>query len=173
MPHDLASALQHAIDMEIHIRDFYIENQAKVSTKLAREALQFLADQESKHIEDIIAFQQSLASAQAFDLPTRSAASTKNNAKKFFGRQRQLFEQTIAPAPDDAKIYRLGLQIEENGYKFYAEQAEHAEDEQAKGLFTFLKHEEIAHYELLEKLSNYLENPGTWFLEEEKWLFEG
>ncbi|HNT30581.1 MAG TPA: ferritin family protein, partial [bacterium] len=149
MPDALDAALEKAVDNEIHVRDFYLGSIAKVSSQLARDILQFLADQEVRHMEDIKAYQRKrVGETDAFVLSERITLTTRKAAKSFFGSHRKEFEGTMKTDPDAAGIFDLGKDMEKNGYDYYQQQAERTQDTDARAFFTFLAEEETYHYEL-------------------------
>ena len=72
---------------------------------------------------------------------------------------------------DENEAIKIALQIENEGYKFYKEQAE-KHTEYAR-VFDRLSREESEHIFVLQNLSDYLNDTGHWFMYGEHQMVDG
>ena len=84
----------------------------------------------------------------------------------------QLKEKTRGEA-DLKNAYEVALELEKASYELYRKLAGQTPDSQAKQFFEFLMGEENTHYELLSETLEYLDRPGDWYREKERWIVEG
>ena len=71
------------------------------------------------------------------------------------------------------QILKTAMELEQKAYDFYKEQRDSTKDEKLKKMFTFLMEQENKHYELVQKMHEFIENPESVMLDEEAWMFEG
>jgi rubrerythrin len=65
---------------------------------------------------------------------------------------------------------RMGIRVEQNGYRFYRRAAEETDDPGGKALFSRLAEDEIAHESILRTRLKALESEGTWVaVADEEW----
>ena len=64
---------------------------------------------------------------------------------------------------DELSALETALELEERGIKYYKEQGERAESEEAKKLYKRLEEMEVSHYDLIMSELDYIKNTGFWF----------
>ena len=166
-------ALSMAIDMEKEGRSFYLKTAERATDSMTKQVFEFLANEESKHIEAIKGFYEAEIAGRQTDFDSMLGDYTPDKAKKAIGR---LFKGLGDKAPvdkPDLDAYSFARDFEKNGEKFYREAAAKAADENIKKLFEFLVEEEIRHFQMIDDSMAFLENPEEWFHRQEKWHVEG
>ncbi len=86
--------------------------------------------------------------------------------------------QELAGKSDDAaaglsEVYRIAMDLERESYLFYKQLAEEAAVPTVKAFFRYLMDQENTHFELFQETLEYLDRPGDWFREQERWIVEG
>jgi rubrerythrin len=170
---DDLKALKLAVENEKKIRGFYLKHSGRLKSSLAKKTFIFLADEELKHIDAINDFSKSIHDGEEPDIKPGPEDKSINRAKEFFSNSIERKAEKLKPTDGELKIYELGLEMEQKGYKFYREAAENAEHPDVRKLFEFLTKEENGHYALLNNAINYLKSPSNFFQDQESWLFEG
>ena len=166
---NLSEALRAAIDMEKKGYELYMSAAEKTSNKLGRETLEAIAVKELDHIAAIQKFSSDINAA----IGTINPAPKKDYVKPIMDALRAELEVKVKPDSDLEKAYEVAMGLEKDSYALYEKLAGKAEDPQAKKFFEFLMGEENIHYELLQETLEYLNNPGDWFKEQERWMVEG
>jgi rubrerythrin len=64
---------------------------------------------------------------------------------------------------DELSALETALELEERGIKYYKEQGEKVESEEAKNLYKRLEEMEMSHYDLIMSELDYIKNTGFWF----------
>jgi len=170
---DELKALKLAIGNEKKIRGFYLKHSEKLKSPLAKKTFIFLSDEELKHIDAINDFNKSIHDGEEPDIEPGPEDEAVNRVKEFFSKSIEEKAEQLKPTDSELKIYELGLEMEQKGYKFYKGAAEKAEHPNVRKLFEFLTNEENSHYALLSNAINYLKNPESFFQSQESWFFEG
>ncbi|NLT12471.1 MAG: ferritin family protein [Clostridiaceae bacterium] len=70
--------------------------------------------------------------------------------------------QDVYTAYDQLKTYKMALEIEKKGIDLYHKLASEAEDPEHSRLFSFLRSQELQHYELFEELIKRVSRPEEW-----------
>ena len=65
------------------------------------------------------------------------------------------------------------MELEKTAYEFYKKSKDESATEKLKGFFRFLMREESYHYLLLQNFKEFVTDPVSWNLENEKWTIEG
>ncbi len=159
--------VQAAVRLEEDGRKFYLDAAAKTADAQTRRIFESLADDELLHIEWIKA-----------NLPQTESAGKIN--RSLYGRLRDIFaeppEETrkrAAASADDIAVLKLGIEMEEKSRAAYTGWADEGEDTGQRELCGKLADIERFHREVLEKTIEYLESTADWFMQEERWNFEG
>jgi rubrerythrin len=171
--HNEEEAVKIALEKEIMIRKFYLDSSVKITNDMAKKAFIFLADEELKHEEAIMKFNESVLKGKKTDMKPRDEEEALRRLKEFFGNSLDRMNQKIQGTKDELELYDLAKERELASYNFYKESAEEATHPNVKHLFTFLKGEEDRHYHLLTNIISYLRSPEHYFMDDEQWNFEG
>lgn len=164
-------ALKSAIDFENKGEEFYLAAVKRTTDPFTKNTLQFLANEELRHIEKIEKFSQSLLEQTDFDLEKETESDLPLRAKEYVGRMLHEKGKEISPQSSDIEIYDLALDVENSGYIMYKNAFESNSHENLKKFFRFLMQEEKIHADLLSSSKKYLEDPSYYFEEFGGWIF--
>lgn len=168
-------AMKIALDMEQKGYKAYMDAAHKTLNKLGRSTLEAIAAQELEHIKAIEGYcQRPTADPEA----ARLIGQIKHHEKKDYIRGivekigNQLKEKAAAEA-DLSEAYKTAMELERESYGFYKNLAQEAAVPTVKAFFRFMMEQENTHFELFQETLEYLDHPGDWFREQERWIVEG
>jgi rubrerythrin len=167
---ELIDALRTAITMEKNGYDIYKKAASKTSNKLGKTTLEAIAKKELDHIRAIEEFAN-----HNFD---KAILTIKPKEKKDYVLpiMKEIESELNAKVSKDSDLeasYKVAMDLEKKAFNFYKDLKAKAEDPKAKDFFNFLMGEENIHYELLQETLEYLNAPGNWYREQERWVIEG
>jgi len=169
-------SLNTALKTEQDGRAFYLEAARRATNPLAKSVFTHLAAEELTHIEVIQKFYDELKESGT----CREAESGLKTSEKSQARLKNVFEkacrdidQVVTGDTASLEAYQKAMEIEQQAYDMYKKLLETSGDCMAHQLYEFMMEQENRHYVFLKETYDYLENPGDWFLREEKPLFEG
>ena len=172
----LLRILKSAVEMENNGYKIYMDASEKTSNKFGKQTLKAIADKELDHIAAINEFIAQL-SAGTVDIGRAIANINPKDKKEYIAALvkdlRSELSATIVEDSDLEKAYRVAMSFEKGSYDLYKKLSEEINDPQSVKFFEFLMGEENTHYELLQETLEYLNNPGDWFKEQERWIVEG
>lgn len=171
---ELTDALSASIHMEEEGRKFYLAAAKRSRNEFGKRIFESLADDETRHIIAIKEYCESLEKKNK--TPNLCAAMPRHkNIKErlIFGRRESELLKGVKPDADELEAYKIGIDMENEGYKFYKKTLDSVSDPNTKDLYKFLLSEEEAHHDLLSNTYEYLKNPRAWFAKEEKPIVEG
>jgi rubrerythrin len=159
--------LDSAIQLEKDGREFFLETATKADNDIVRKVMESLAEDELRHIDWI-------------EQHYPEAKSAEEANREFYKRLSGLFadvgeeeKEKVAASEDDLKALDHALAIEHKASNAYKEWAKDAEDDEVAELCRVLAGVEHFHAQLIENTMQYLKKPGDWFMQEERWIFEG
>lgn len=162
-----SEALVAAIQLERDGQEFYLKAAAEASNVIAGRMFESLADDELRHIEWLQDLSPGVEDARAAN-------------ETLYGRLRGIFADAptevrdgAALATDDVEAIDVAIGMEDKSAAGYAEWVEKGPTAAIRKLGQVLVGQERFHRQLLEKAKEYLEHPGDWFVQEERWDFEG
>jgi len=165
-------ALEYAARREDESLKFYSECLDKAKLPGTAAILSGLVDDEKKHK----AMVEKLLAAARKALPVKDIAAGGGGAAET--RMKEAFPHAMAEDAGFAaesesvrEILEKALANEKESFNNYAAAAEDADEDEVRGIFTFLAREENIHYNLVGNLVSYLADPGTWLYEEENLVF--
>jgi rubrerythrin len=173
IPDDPNAVLDAAIANEMEGRKILLRGQEAASTPLAKATFQFLANEETHHIELIEEFSQSLKGVKTWDPESMKEISMSEVGvaiKGIFERFATQFEAVATADDERLEIYKVAMDMERRGFDFYSSAAAKSEDPQAKGFYTFLAHEEQRHYQMIQDTHDFLAQPDALLAMEERWM---
>jgi len=172
---EIFESMKLAIDFERRGYDVYVNAAEKTKNKLGKETLMAIAAKELDHIKAIEQFTKNLEIKEDINKATGiiNPMEKKKYVKDIFIKIKNQLDEKALPDSDLEKAYEVGMQLEQESYDFYKKHAAEAKDPQIREFFGFLMKEENNHYELLQDTLKYLNNPGQWFKEQERWIVEG
>lgn len=167
MPASKKDVLDAAIQLEKDGHAYYLEAAAKSTNDVVRKVLESLAEDELRHITWI-------------ERHYPEAKSAEEANREFYKRLSSLFadvaeeeKEKVAASEDDLKALDHALALEYAASKSYKDWAADAEDAGVVELCRILAGVEHFHAQLIENTIQYLKKPGDWFMQEERWFFEG
>jgi rubrerythrin len=162
---NVKKALEAALDFERKGEKIYRETASKTKNPLVARTFMYLAEQELNHINEIKGYMEK----EKIELKGDTLAETK----KFFSTTISKFKEKALLSDNDLRAHETALELEQKSYNFYKEQAGQAHDPKLKKLFRFLMEQENAHYMLIQKAYDYIKDPVNFYVEEERWMFDG
>ena len=158
-------AVAAAKQLEVDGREFYLKKAETASSAPVKEMFASLADDEAKHLEWLDKM-----------LPGIESASGAN--KELYGKLESVFkgaeaEITADGAKGDIEAIDVAIGMEEKAIDGYQVWATSGESDDLKKLGSVMVGVERFHRQLLENTKEYLSKPGDWFLQSERWNFEG
>jgi rubrerythrin len=154
--------IAQALQLERTGRQFYLEAAGKSTSEVVKQVLTGLADDESLHIQWI----ESELGVSDPDIPNR----------ELYGKLRGIFSDApdrAVTTEDDLAALNYALDIEKKASTVYAQWAIEADSDETKELCRVLAGVEKFHAELIDNTLEYLQKPGDWFQQQERWFFEG
>lgn len=147
----LESLIDTAIHKEVEAHDFYTALRIKVADPGIKETLKFLADEETKHKEFLIAYRSGKFGNNSIDI--KSAVNYK------------IAEHTETPDLtkdiDRPDIYLIAAHKELEAYNFYISLSEMHPDGEVKEMLLKMANEELKHKEKVEYLYSNTAYPQT------------
>ncbi len=169
-------AMKIALEMEKKGYQAYMDAAHKTTNKLGRSTLEAIAGQELDHIKAIEGYCQR---PEADPEAARMIGQIKHRDKKDYIRTIVArVGQELAAKDDNAaaglsEVYRIAMDLERESYLFYKQLAEEAVVPTVKAFFKYMMDQENTHFELFQETLEYLDRPGDWFREQERWIVEG
>ncbi len=174
---DLIADVKLAIDLEKKGFEFYSQTAAKTNNPLAAAVLASLADREMVHLERIKRFYQELTGTKELKsdwLKGVLVSPTKQELlRPIVDKLKDHLEQKFASNADTNEAYKVAEGLEKDSYDLYLKLANEYPDPVTKQFYAALAKEEQQHFEILDETLQYLNRPGDWFREKERWLVEG
>lgn len=167
---DLNQALDTAMEMEKRGYELYRKAAAKTRNKFGQITLEAIAEKELDHMKAIEEF-----AAQNLHLAIESiqAKEKSDYIRRIMAKLAGQLEKKTSDDADLRNAYEVAMKLEKESYALYQKLGGEATDSVAKQFFSFLMKEESNHYDLLSETLQYLDRPGDWFREKERWLVEG
>jgi rubrerythrin len=169
-------AMKIALDMEKKGYQAYLDAAHKTLNKLGRSTLEAIAAQELEHIKAIEGYCQR---PEADPEAARMIGRIKHSEKKDYIRGivakigDQLNDKVAAADPNLSETYKTAMELERESYVFYKNLSQEAGVPSVKAFFQFMMEQENTHFELFQETLEYLDRPGDWFREQERWIVEG
>jgi len=168
---NLKEAIANAIKMEREGYDIYMGAAQKTRNKLGQSTFKAVADKELDHIRAIECFGRKLSGKEAMlgiEIPEKV-----DYIRVIMQELKAEIEERVSEDSDLKQAYEIAMKLEKNSYDLYQQLSGEVTDPQAKDFFRFLMKQENIHYELFQETLQYLDRPGDWFREKERWIVEG
>lgn len=149
----LQKVFEHAKQMELDGKALYLEEMEKTEDPGLKRILKMLADAEENHYEIFDALQRK----NLVDVKPTSLVEIKNIFTEIKDSGKSIVTTT-----DHAEFYKKVQKIEEQAEAEYRKEAELAEDEKLKEIFTHIANEEHRHATLMEGFYQMCLNPTQW-----------
>jgi rubrerythrin len=151
----LLQALQEAIRMEEEGRKYYLEGASRTCAGQVRQALEFLALSETRHIEKLTRIFQSLSQEPSWT-ETMAVKEPPPSRPNLFARP-AASSGPWAGMAEDFNIMNRVLRMEQEGADYYQDLAQNATSPLAQRFFLAVADEERDHYNLIKDLMDFLE----------------
>ena len=174
---DLIADTKLAIELEKKGYDFYLRTAEKTNNPLAKPTLEGLAVREMEHLNKIKEFYKDLTGEKKLnsdwlkgvEVPPSKEALVRPILEKLKESLSKKFEKE----EDINEAYKIAEGLERDSYNLYDKISNESKDETTKKFYAALAQEEREHYDILEETLLYLNNPGEWFKQNERWIVEG
>ena len=175
--YDLQNDVKFSIELEEKGRDFYLQTAAKTKNPLAQATLTGLADREKEHIKRISEFYTSLTGGNKLETNWLTSVQTPPDKKALLApilkKLKDNLDKKFESEKDINEAYKVAEGLETDSFVLYDKIARETNDPTAKKFYSALAIEERAHYDILEDTLRYLNDPGDWYREQERWIVEG
>jgi rubrerythrin len=156
-----------AIQLENDGIRFYSEAASKSGNMLVKKMFEELADDEKKHIDWIQNFAPDVRTSGEFN------RKLYERLKKIFADPPGDIKTNAESADNDIKAIDIAIGMENRSEEEYRRFSDSAGDPEMKKLFSVLAGIERFHANLLKDSKDFLENPQDWFMQNERWTFDG
>lgn len=154
-------ALKQAIDLEIKGHAFYLQAAERVTDPKGAAMFRSLAADEVMH-KDILNRQlESLTGGTGWVLPEGAEKVKADLEAPLFPEGKEI-DTAVQPDTSEMSALLFALNIENDSFNLYAEQARAAQDASAKQLYEFLVNAERTHFDLLMLNYESLSTTGHW-----------
>ncbi|NQT06293.1 MAG: ferritin family protein [Candidatus Omnitrophica bacterium] len=171
---ELIDLFKTSIEMEGRGREFYLESAKKCTNELGKRVFEALADDETRHIAAIREYCETMAKKKIAPKLCAAMPSHKGiNERMLFGKREAELLKNVQVCADELEAYKIAMEMENAGLKFYKDAISSAADQEVKNLYSFMIEEEENHFDLLSNTYEYLKDPAAWFAKEEGPIVEG
>jgi len=146
--------LQFAIDMELDGEKHYRSQAEKNTANPLGVVFQLLADDEAKHAQLLRSLAKGDVSAYQGQITPPAEGNPFHDASEAV--------KTAKPAPEQAELYRITIEMERKSVDLYTRMYAETEDAATGALFHFLIQEENRHRDLMEELYQHVNRPNNW-----------
>lgn len=167
------TAMKISLEQEEKGYQFYKETAEKTKDKATKDIFNYLAKEEIRHIDRIKKWNESMAKEVDFDFLVDLKEETLDDTKELFGKIVSEYREEVKATDDDISAYDFSMNLEKTSYDFYKKSRDESDNEKIKEFYQFLMKEEEYHFLLLQNLKEFLTDPVSWNLENEKWIVEG
>jgi rubrerythrin len=160
------NALEVAKKMETDAIKFYTEAAEKTRYEAGKKMFLSITDDEKRHlvlISDLI---------KGMNIKIDDV-SPMNKVKTVFESMKGTMMKKVAASKDELDAFKIAMEMEREGEKFYRQSLDAAKTDKEKALFKRLIEEERQHYEIFANTYSHLSDTGNWFLWEERGVIEG
>jgi rubrerythrin len=160
------NALEMARKMETDAIQFYTEAAGKTQYPAGKQMFLSITEDEKRHLEMI---SQLIKGLQI----TAQDVSPLKRVRTVFESLKGEMMKRAAASKDELEAFKIAMDMETEGRKFYQQSLAEAKTEKEKALFRRLIAEEEEHYAIFANTYSHLSDTGNWFLWEERGVIEG
>jgi rubrerythrin len=175
--YDLLADVKLSIELEEKGHDFYLQTAAKTKNPLAIATLTSLGEREKEHIKRITEFYGGLTGGSKLEANWLKVVQTPPDKKALLEpiikKLQANLDKKFETEKDINEAYRVAEGLETDSFILYDKIARETDDPTAKKFYSALAVEEREHYDILEDTLRYLNDPGDWYREQERWIVEG
>ncbi|MBD3225073.1 MAG: hypothetical protein GF313_10120 [Caldithrix sp.] len=165
VPATLKETLQKSIELEEQGYQYYTDAAEKVTNSLGKRTLERLANDERIHIKRFTELYNAVSDNTIDKVNIEDTQPTTFD--EIFNRLKDQLDDAIEDMSekgvDDEEVIEMALDLENTTRFFYENAAESTNDPKIKKLYQLLANEEKAHYQILRKTIQFLEDPSLFF----------
>jgi rubrerythrin len=158
---NILEPLKVALALEEEGRKFFAEAAARVRNAHARQTLEFLAAEETKHIERIKEFHRSIESGT--EAPKIAPSESISQRVMAFNDHLATLRAEIHASASDVEAYTMAVKFENGAADFYRQQMEASSEPPVRAFYQWLIEEESLHSEVLSSCLLFIQDPTGWF----------
>jgi rubrerythrin len=160
------NALEISRKMETDAIKFYTEAAEKTKYPAGRKMFLSITEDEKRHLEMISQL------IKGMNITIQDVSPMKR-VKTVFESLKDDMLKKVAASKDELEAFKIAMEMEKEGERFYRKSLDEAKTEKEKALFQRLIEEERQHYAMFANTYNHLADTGNWFLWEERGVIEG
>lgn len=155
-------ALNKALKLEQDGQRFYVEAAERTMDDRGSAMFRSLADDEVLHAQIIQRQIDELTAGQGWVLPQGVAEVEVDLESPLFPKGKEELKKAVRPDASDTEALLFALQIENDSFDLYSEQAQVAQDPNAKRMYKYLANAERTHFNLLMLNYESLSSNAGW-----------
>lgn len=160
------NAVEIAIKMETDAIKFYKEAAEKCNHAVGKKMFLSIVEDEKRHLDMLSHVFKGL------DIKIKDVNPMKN-IKSVFEQMKDEMMQRVEATTDELEAFKIAMQMENEGVKFYKKAASDATTEKERSLFERLVYEEEQHYNIFANTYFFMKDSGNWFMWEEHTIVDG
>lgn len=160
------NALEVARKMETDAIKFYTDAAQRTKYEAGKKMFLSITEDEKRHLELIGQLIKGMNI-------TIQDVSPMDKVKTVFETMKDSMMQKVAASKDELDAFKIAMEMEKEGEKFYQQSLGEAKTDKEKALFKRLIEEERQHYQMFANTYSHLADTGNWFLWEERGVIEG
>jgi rubrerythrin len=165
LPGTMEEIVKKSIELEQGGLKYYTESSKKIQNSVGKRMLERLANDERNHIKRFKELYNAVANKTIDQVDLSEVPSVSFD--DLFNRLKDQLDGAVdelgVSGVDDAEIIEMALDLENTTRFFYKEASEKSDDPNIKKLYALLAEEEDAHYNVLRKALDFLEDPSLYF----------
>lgn len=165
-------ALQFAIQMEVDGKKFYQKASQNSDNHIGTDLFKALAMEEDKHCQTFKKIYQTINNRKAWP-KIDIRANRGKKLKNVFTEAARKVGSDIKALKNEIDAAQAAMNMENKSYDYYLDQSKEAVNNIQKEFFILLAAEERGHYLILLDYSEYLKDPGSWFVKQEHPSLDG
>jgi rubrerythrin len=161
-PSAALKALKQALELEQQGYQFYEQAAERTADPKGSAMFRSLAGDEVMHRQVIARQIEALDAGQGWILPEDASEVQADLVTPLFPEGELELEKAIQPDASDLDALLFALKIENDSFNLYAEQAQAAQDPNARSLYEYLVDAERTHFDLLMLNYESLNSKAGW-----------
>ena len=164
--------LEKALKMEIDGKEFYLKSSQNASNELGKKLLLSLAAEEDVHRKVFEEIYDNMREKRGW--PRKEFKANGGTAlRTVFANAMDALNSEVRTMPEEMDAVKTAMDMENETYDFYKEQAKSATYDVEKSLYEALAVQEEEHHRLLLDYYEFLKNPAAWFVQKEHHSMDG
>jgi len=166
------AALQHAIQMEIDGKEYYLKAGQKSSNEMGKKLLQSLSAEEDLHRKNFEEIYEDIRSKKAWPKVAFQPDDGKG-LRTIFAQATEEPGFNKKAAETELDTIQGALDMEAKSYDFYQKQSKDAVYDMERDFYEALASQERQHQLVLLDYYEYLKDPAAWFVQKEHPSLDG